>query len=161
MSSTVICPMCRSTLDPDAQARACQHCPLHHLHEGCTLQMIRCPVCGYHSLATEVETVDETGVEMEVPVGADDVGAAPAATASSRRLDELLDTNDGVVTGFNDISERAMRRLMAYGVVPGARFKLLQRRPAYILQVGQTELALESEIAASVCVDAAPGGEPS
>jgi len=159
MPSTVICPMCRSALDPDAQARACQHCPLHHLTEGCALQMIRCPVCGYHSLATEVEAADETAIEMDLPVRADEVGASRATAAGSRRLDELVDASDAVVTGFNGLSERATRRLMAYGLVPGARFKLLQRRPAYILQVGQTELALESEIAASVHVDAVPGGE--
>ncbi len=161
MPSTIICPMCRSTLDPDAQARACQHCPLHHLTEGCTLQMIRCSVCGYHSLATEVETLEETGVKTDVPVATGEVAASQATIARSRRLDQLVDTSDGVVTGFNGLSERAMRRLMAYGLVPGARFKLLQRRPAYILRVGQTELALESEIAASVHVDAAPGGNPS
>ncbi len=165
MTTTVICPLCRSTLDPDAQARACRHCPLHHLTEGCALRMIRCSVCGYHSFATEVEEIadgaETTDAEQRerIPDTAPASPAPTAATAVERRLDELPSAGNAVVTGFNGLSERATRRLMAYGLVPGARVTLLQRRPAYILRVGQSELALEAEIAASVHVEALPGGD--
>lgn len=158
MSTTVVCPMCRSALDPEAQRRACEHCPLHRLSEGCAIQMVRCPYCGYHSLPTEVRSSTDTPAEP--PVGAERARRASTATATGRRLDQLTEASDAVVTGFNGLSEHAMRRLMAYGLVPGARFKLLQRRPAYILRVGQTELALEAEIAASVYADTESGGNP-
>jgi len=155
MSSSIICPMCRSLLDPEAQRRACEHCPLHRLVEGCTIRMVRCPVCGYHSLATEVEIAPEHRIDGAVH--AESARQAPTSAAETgRRLNQLHDADDAVVIGFNGLSERATRRLMAYGLVPGARFKLLQRRPAYILRVGQTELALESEIAESVYVDELP-----
>lgn len=152
MSSTVICPMCRSALDPQTQHQACVHCPLHRLTEGCSIQMVRCPCCGYHSLASEVEIVPDLRVDGAIHA-ASARQTPTSAAATGRRLNQLHDADDAVVIGFNGLSERATRRLMAYGLVPGARFKLLQRRPAYILRVGQTELALESEIAESVYVE--------
>lgn len=157
MSSTVICPMCRSALDPETQHQACEHCPLHRLTEGCAIQMVRCPFCGYHSLATEVEIAPRA--DMDGAVAIERTRRTASSDAKGRQLNQLLDASDGVVTGFNGLSDRAQRRLMAYGLVPGARFRLLQRRPAYILRVGQTELALESEIAESVYVDTLPQGD--
>ncbi|MFB6286019.1 MAG: FeoA family protein [Candidatus Bipolaricaulia bacterium] len=165
MATTVICPMCRNTLDPDAQAQACRHCPLHHLTDGCALRMVRCPVCGYHSFATEVEevadveTIGDVAAREPLPETTSASLAPTAADAPERTLDGLSSSRNAVVTGFNGLSERATRRLMAYGLVPGARVTLLQRRPAYILRVGQTELALEAEVAASVHVEALPGGD--
>ena len=43
-------------------------------------------------------------------------------------------------------------RLTTYGVVPGVRVRLHQRRPAYVVQVGQTDLALDTDVAADIFV---------
>ena len=43
-------------------------------------------------------------------------------------------------------------RLCALGVVPGASLRLHQRLPAFMVQVGGTDIALESEIAADIFV---------
>ena len=150
-TTTVTCPMCRTILDPDAQGRACRHCPLHHLTEGCAIRMIRCPACGYHSLADELA---EGPVDSEVVDRSGRPSRARSSICATCRLSQLHNDADAVVTGFNGLSERATRRLMAYGLVPGARFRLLQRRPAYILRLGETELALEPDLAESVYVEA-------
>ncbi len=47
---------------------------------------------------------------------------------------------------------RRLDRLCALGVVPGARLRLHQRLPAFIVQVGGTDIALEPEIAADIFV---------
>jgi DtxR family Mn-dependent transcriptional regulator len=49
-------------------------------------------------------------------------------------------------------SHRRLDRLGDLGVAPGATVRLHQRLPALIIQVGETEIALEPEIAADVFV---------
>jgi DtxR family Mn-dependent transcriptional regulator len=49
-------------------------------------------------------------------------------------------------------SHRRLDRLCALGVVPGAQLRLHQRLPAFIVQLGGTDIALEPEIAADIFV---------
>jgi DtxR family transcriptional regulator, Mn-dependent transcriptional regulator len=49
-------------------------------------------------------------------------------------------------------SHRRLDRLSALGVVPGAVLRMHQRLPAFIVQVGGTDIALEPEIAADIFV---------
>jgi DtxR family Mn-dependent transcriptional regulator len=49
-------------------------------------------------------------------------------------------------------SHRRLDRLCSLGVVPGARLRLHQRLPAFIVQVGGTDIALEPEIADDIFV---------
>ncbi|MBI4515215.1 MAG: metal-dependent transcriptional regulator [Deltaproteobacteria bacterium] len=49
-------------------------------------------------------------------------------------------------------SHRRLDRLCALGVVPGAELRLHQRLPAFMIQVGGTDIALEPEIAADIFV---------
>ena len=50
--------------------------------------------------------------------------------------------------------ERAERceRLIAYGLIEGQLITLVQRAPAFVIRVGQTELALDEEVARCVKV---------
>jgi len=47
---------------------------------------------------------------------------------------------------------RARDTLAVFGLVPGADFELLQKSPAYVLRVGETELALDGEVAGRILV---------
>lgn len=49
-------------------------------------------------------------------------------------------------------SHRRLDRLCALGVVPGAVLRLHQRTPAFVIQVGGTDIALEPEIARDMFV---------
>lgn len=49
-------------------------------------------------------------------------------------------------------SHRRLDRLAAFGVVPGALLRLHQRLPTFMIQVGGTDIALESEVAADIFV---------
>jgi DtxR family Mn-dependent transcriptional regulator len=42
--------------------------------------------------------------------------------------------------------------LAVFGVVPGSEITLVQRQPSYVMQVGETLLALEAEVAADIVV---------
>jgi DtxR family Mn-dependent transcriptional regulator len=49
-------------------------------------------------------------------------------------------------------SHRRLDRLAAFGVVPGAMLRLHQRLPTFMIQIGGTDIALESEVAADIFV---------
>ncbi len=45
------------------------------------------------------------------------------------------------------------RRLLALGILPGVRVRLIQRIPAYVLEVGFTRVALDNQIASAIFVE--------
>lgn len=45
------------------------------------------------------------------------------------------------------------QKLLALGVVPGARVKLVQRFPTYVILIGFTQIAIDHHIARSVRVE--------
>jgi Fe2+ transport system protein FeoA len=48
--------------------------------------------------------------------------------------------------------DRHLRKLVAFGVLPGTDILLLQTFPGYVLSVGNTVLAVDKEIAGSILV---------
>lgn len=44
------------------------------------------------------------------------------------------------------------RKLLVLGVVPGARVKMIQRFPTYVIQIGFTQIALDQHLAMVVRV---------
>jgi Fe2+ transport system protein FeoA len=67
-------------------------------------------------------------------------------------LDELEEGEESELVCLN--CEHAHRRnaLAVYGLVPGTRLLLQQKRPSFVVRVGETELALEAEIAREIFV---------
>ena len=137
------CPMCHGVLDATAQAQACQSCPLYRLTSGCCLQLIRCPTCGYHSLPGE-----ETPPPQMLPV----VEPLHVENGAARPLNELAVGAQARLVGFDALSERDLQRLVAYGLTPGSLLEVLQRVPAYILKIHETELALEHSLVKAIYV---------
>jgi Fe2+ transport system protein FeoA len=52
------------------------------------------------------------------------------------------------------------RTLTVFGMVPGAEITLVQRQPACVLRVGETELAVDPEIAREILVEPSPSPRP-
>lgn len=48
------------------------------------------------------------------------------------------------------------QKLLALGVMPGAFVKVIQRFPAYVLQVGYTQIAIDHQLARCIWVQPAP-----
>jgi DtxR family Mn-dependent transcriptional regulator len=53
-----------------------------------------------------------------------------------------------------------MDRLAALGVVPGSELRLRQRAPSYVIEVGETTIALDPEIAGEIYVKRVDAGGP-
>lgn len=138
------CPMCRVGLDITAQGNACEACPLYHITRGCRLRLVRCPRCGYHSLPAETPARPQATPAIE-PFVLEDCSAAC-------RLGDLAAGTRARLVGFDSLGEHDLHRLVAYGLVPGVPLKVLQRVPAYIVKIHETELALEHTLAEAIYV---------
>jgi DtxR family Mn-dependent transcriptional regulator len=60
-------------------------------------------------------------------------------------LAELAVGETATVAFIHSRRHAYLQRLSALGVVPGSRIRLRQRHPAFVLQIGETELALDHE----------------
>ena len=50
------------------------------------------------------------------------------------------------------VDEGQLRKLTAFGILPGMEIEILQTYPTYVLRVGYTQLALDYEIAKNIIV---------
>jgi len=49
-------------------------------------------------------------------------------------------------------SKKRLEKLSSLGIVPGSRLRLLQRNPSFVLQIGQTTIALDRDITDEIYV---------
>jgi DtxR family transcriptional regulator, Mn-dependent transcriptional regulator len=56
-----------------------------------------------------------------------------------------------VVVVATDLRDRA-ERLASLGISPGSEIELLQRKPAFVLRAGETQVAIDQEIARRIFV---------
>ncbi len=131
----LICPLCGFEFEPE-DALCAHGCPLR---AHCAL--VRCPSCDYEFperprprswLRRLLGGGEPTGEGECQAMSVDQLGAGQSARVLSLSGDR--------------------NRLAVFGLVPGAEITLLQRRPACVVQVGQTELALDRAIARRILV---------
>jgi len=56
------------------------------------------------------------------------------------------------VVGLLPADKSQMRKLTAFGILPGAEIEILQTSPVYVLRIGYTQIALDYEIAKNIIV---------
>lgn len=129
------CPLCGFEFEKTESV--CTHgCPL-----GQFCKLIRCPNCHY-----------------EFPEPARPVRwlarwfHRPRPRPGALDLTQLDDGETVEFVGMTPGAERRGRALAVYGVTPGARLTLQQKHPAFLVRVGETELALDEEIARQLIV---------
>lgn len=79
-----------------------------------------------------------------------DHGASAAASVS--RLADLAEGATGRVVRLEHPGSSATTQLVALGIYPGAEVRLVQRFPAFVLQVELAEVALDERMAERVWV---------
>lgn len=70
-------------------------------------------------------------------------------------LDTLEPGRSARVAALRCADPARLDRLSAYGLVPGSLIRLRQSRPAFILEVGETVLSVDREVAREIEVEAA------
>ncbi|HRL10786.1 MAG TPA: FeoA domain-containing protein [Aggregatilineales bacterium] len=138
------CPLCG--YDFNDGDMACHTSCVFHNH--CSI--VCCPNCGYQlpdenrsHLADLFKRL--TGRKEE----------QPEPRSQLRPLSALLPGQSARIVKVSAATAHRQERLSVFGVIPGAKITLQQRKPAYVLRVGFTELSIEYEIADSILVDLA------
>ena len=67
-------------------------------------------------------------------------------------LSELEVKDKGEVAYLHAKDNSQMQKLMSIGVLPGMSVNLLQKFPSYVLQLGQSQFAVDKELASSIYV---------
>ncbi|HEX2981715.1 MAG TPA: FeoA family protein [Anaerolineaceae bacterium] len=79
----------------------------------------------------------------------------PALSTARREisLGEIPAGSHATIEKFDERMPRGQREsLQVYGIIPGQRVRVVQQRPVTVVEVEQTELAFEGEIARWVIV---------
>jgi Fe2+ transport system protein FeoA len=113
-------------------------------------KLVRCPNCGYEF----PEPSQAPGWLQKL------LGRRSAAPATGRELFSLDEGSEGAtyeLVCLNGSHESRRTALAVYGLVPGCRLSLSQKRPSFVVRVGETELAFEGSIAREIFVKPVSG----
>jgi DtxR family transcriptional regulator, Mn-dependent transcriptional regulator len=69
-----------------------------------------------------------------------------------RPLPDLKLGEEGRIVFITPKGKGRLERLSSLGLIPGSRLRLAQKRPSYVVEVGETTLALDEEIAKEIYV---------
>lgn len=143
------CPLCGHDFEAGAHA-ACQACPMHR---GCNL--VCCPACGYQMVDARRSLAGRLAGSV--------FHKRHRRHRRERQGLTLLDVPPGwqaKVVGFKDGFPSARRaHLLAYGLIPNDWVRVVQHSPVTVIQIDQTELALENSLAAEIEVETIHKGE--
>jgi Fe2+ transport system protein FeoA len=131
---TTRCALCGLAYEPGDDTCRASGCPLARV--GCATR--HCPRCGY-ATPDEERSVAARWIRRLFRRG----------RGSARTLAELTPGAEGVVDRLTG-DGALLARLTAHGLAPGTRIALLQRSPAYVVEIGETTLALERRVAEGV-----------
>ena len=76
-----------------------------------------------------------------------------AGQTGTRGLRALAVGSTGTVARIVANDPGRLVKLSSLGLMPGARVRLVQKRPAVVLQIGETVIALDPEVAAAILIE--------
>jgi Fe2+ transport system protein FeoA len=138
---TTVCALCGFRFEPGGASCAERGCPW--AVGRCAI--LDCPRCGYAVPDERASTIARWIRRW--------LGGRAAAPAESTTLADLRSGDEGVVEAVQ--GEAALvARLTAQGLVPGVSLRLVQRTPSYVIELGETTLAVERRVAEAIRVQA-------
>jgi Fe2+ transport system protein FeoA len=154
MATQFTCPLCGHGFDPAAHL-ACRTCPLH---TGCRL--VCCPSCG-HTTVDQGQSrlvrwitgfLDRTSAQQQDRSTV--VQLTEQVCGSQCALTDLPLDRRARVVDVSALPAAQREQLQGYGILPGCVLRVTQRTPVTVVQIEHTELAIETEVARAVCVEA-------
>ena len=67
-------------------------------------------------------------------------------------MSTLRSGESGIIVRIASIAPERLVKLSSLGVMPGVRVTLVQRNPAVVLQIAETSIALDGEVADDILV---------
>ena len=139
---TIVCPLCSFSFEKE-EMRCATSCPISK-HCG----MLCCPNCNYQFILPQHRVKWRTRLgrffarwRCNTPL-----------TTEVCTLEELPLESKGEVITLDLSSNPRLAKLSAYGLTPGVHVQVRQRWPEYVIRIGETELAMEASVAASIHV---------
>jgi len=122
------CTLCGYIFDENEAPRSCKGCPMM---KGCKL--IRCPNCSFE-IPREPKWIKYLKRKGEATMTA------------------LAINQKGKITRIDTHDHKKLQKIMAMGVLPGMAITLIQKFPSYVFQVGQSQFAIDKELASCIYV---------
>jgi DtxR family transcriptional regulator, Mn-dependent transcriptional regulator len=155
-------------LTDEGRRQAAQVVRRHRLAERLLVDILNIPVqqaeegaCEFeHILAPQVTESICTllGHPQECPHGAP-IPKGPCCLAAKDVVDSMVVPLTRVDAGrtarvayIGTRSHSRLHKLMSFGLAPGVKLKVHQKSPSFVISYGQTELALEQDVAQEICV---------
>ncbi len=151
-AASMRCGLCSYEFDP-AQLTCHGACPL-----GAHCLVVCCPRCGYSTVNPARSPLAQRLVgALRLGTRAARAGArgAGVVVGDGGAAIRLLDLQPGQAGHVADVAEAedTLIQLSQYGLLPGTPIRLARKYPVPIIQVGQTDLALDRTLAARIYVD--------
>ena len=89
---------------------------------------------------------------LEIPTGECCVSAKKSTESLVTTLINLSVGSEGKISYVSTKKSLRLQRLMSLGVTPGKKFRLQQKNPSYVISVGETQIALEEDVAQDIYV---------
>lgn len=140
----------------------------HRLAERLMVDVLNMDVGEIEETACEFEHILSTGVEegicillghpkecphgLPIPTGSCCYKAANEVESIVFPLQRLNRGEEAKVAYINTQTHPRLHKLMSFGIVPGVQIKLLQKSPSFVIQVDETQVALEEYIARDIYV---------
>jgi Fe2+ transport system protein FeoA len=134
------CPLCG--FEFDKSDTLCSHgCPL-----GAMCKLMRCPSCSYEfpEIPAKVSWVKRLFRRKVEPL--------PGLMEEVLSLKDLTRGETVKVLCIGRKEDRS-NNLAVFGLIPGCEVTLIQQAPACVIRVGETEVALDDEIAREILVE--------
>ena len=136
-AARVSCPLCGLEYQPGGETCREHGCPI--ALGGCATQ--HCPRCGY--------TIPDESRSGAARLIRRLFRRQPGGRHAAGSLAELPAGSFGVVERLQGPPD-LLARLTAQGLAPGVAVHLLQRLPTFVIEVGETTIGLEKEVAAGI-----------
>ncbi|MDD5450020.1 MAG: FeoA family protein [Candidatus Omnitrophica bacterium] len=144
------CGLCGFEFDERTAGKSCGGCSLAK-----TCKLIRCPNCGYETppeprwLKVLLKNFKRPKKDTSIlcPVNIEKKQGEQIIS-----LDAMAAEQKGRIACIQTTDRKKLQKLMAMGIVPGAGITLLQSFPAYVFQIGQSQFAIDKDLASAIFV---------
>jgi len=134
-AATVACPLCGLEYEPGGSTCREHGCPV--AFGGCATR--HCPRCGYTMPDEERSVAVRLVRRLLTRRPRPSAGTLADLPAGARAVVESIAGDPGL-----------QARLTAQGLAPGVAIHVIQRVPTYVVEVGETTIALEHRVATAV-----------
>jgi Fe2+ transport system protein FeoA len=140
---TTTCPLCGFAYEPGGDACQASGCPL----ATSSCRKLHCPRCGY-------DVPDESASVLARWVRRMFSGNGVDGRPSADGVRRLVDLPAGTKATVERIEgpPALVAQITAQGLVAGTTLELRQRRPGFVVEIGETTLAMERGVAAGIWV---------